>query len=330
MSAAITIPQLKKDFTTTLNKLSHSRHPSTVFSDWLEVTAICLHQTPYEAGDFSKDDDDYQRLERSYLETVKGYSGEDLNSMSRMLGMTLLAHRICFGDFLGELAGENELLNQHNGQFFTPYAVCRLMSQMTMTDAHEVLDRQGIITVSDPAVGGGAQLIAVAETLLEQGIDARSAAQFDAIDVSRNAFNMAYIQLSALDLQAMVRHGNTLSMEMWESRPTPQLRYFNEWLEQKKTEARLVWFGEFFKDPDAFFARNRTPDEAASNDAITVPVSQESEDADQREAEQPQINLFETNTFIPDSETDDVLADYVMPPQQLDIFSAMQDGNSQP
>ena len=58
--------------------------------------------------------------------------------------------------------------------------------------------------------------------------------------MSRDAFNMAYIQLSAQNLQAIVRHGNTLSGEYWEHRPTPQLRLFHQWLERQRRSERLV------------------------------------------------------------------------------------------
>lgn len=58
--------------------------------------------------------------------------------------------------------------------------------------------------------------------------------------MSRDAFNMAYIQLSALGLQAVVRHGNTLSNEYWEHRPTPQLRLFEQWLAPQRRAAQLA------------------------------------------------------------------------------------------
>lgn len=113
----VTIPDLKREFAHTLNSLSQSRHPTTTFSDWLEITAVTLHQLPYHVGDFSQDDDAFLAMEALYLEAVKGYSGDELTQMAHMMSMTLAAHRLHFGDFLGELANENNLLNQHNGSF---------------------------------------------------------------------------------------------------------------------------------------------------------------------------------------------------------------------
>lgn len=58
------------------------------------------------------------------------------------------------------------------------------------------------------------------------------------MDVSRNCFNMTYLQLSLMDLQAVVQHGNTLSMEMWETRKTTQMMLFEDWLEKAQIKAR--------------------------------------------------------------------------------------------
>ena len=286
-----TIPELKKEFTDTLNSLSRSRHPSRVFSDWLEIAACYLHQAPYIIGDFTPDAA-HQAIEQKYLETVKNYDREELALMGHMTSITLLAHRTDFCDFLGEVAGESNLLNQHIGQIFTPYSLCSVTAQMTLENALDVLNKNGIITIADPAVGAGALCIACAETLWQQKIDPRSAAQFDAIDVSRNAFNMAYIQLAALDLQAMVRHGNTLTNEMYEHRPTPQLRYFDRELRQLKS---INMMRSFFKDPDAFLeggANNniQKPTDAIAN-APELPTEEKTPD------NPIQRSLFASETF---------------------------------
>ena len=45
-------------------------------------------------------------------------------------------------DFLGELYMNLDLGNEHAGQFFTPYNVCRMMSEMNVSDAKkEVADK---------------------------------------------------------------------------------------------------------------------------------------------------------------------------------------------
>ena len=229
----------KKPFLSKLKSLSHSRSVHQTFSDWLEIGAIALHQLPYHSGELTKDAA-FESLEQRYLELIKPYSRDELSVFSELLALTVVAHHKHYGDFLGEIAGEAELLSKCSGQFFTPYCLCRVIAKMTLGDIATQVKEKGVITIAEPAVGAGALVIASAEAVASQGIDPRAHLQFDCTDVSRDAFNMAYIQLSALGLQAVVRHGNTLSDEYWESRPTPQLRLFHQWLEAQRRSERLA------------------------------------------------------------------------------------------
>ena len=229
----------KKKFLSKLQSISRSRSPHRTFSDWLEIAAISMHQLPYHSGELTKDDN-FERLETLYLERIKPYNKDELNILAELIGLTIAQHHTGYGDFLGEIAGEAELLNKRSGQFFTPYYLCRAISKMTLGDVRQSVEKKGILTVCEPAVGAGALVIATAEEAVSQGVDPRAYLQFDCTDVSRDAFNMAYIQLSALGLQAVVRHGDTLSGEYWEHRPTPQLRMFEQWLAPRRREQRLV------------------------------------------------------------------------------------------
>ena len=229
----------KKPFLSKLRSLSHSHSSHRIFSDWLEIGAISLHQLPYHSGELAKDAA-FERLEQCYMEAIKPYSRNELTVFSELLSLTLIAHHTGYGDFLGEIAGEAELLSKRGGQFFTPYHLCQAIAKMTLGDIATQVKEKGLITIAEPAVGAGALVIATAEEIASQGVNPAAYVQFDCTDVSRDAFNMAYIQLSALGLQAIVRHGNTLSMEYWEHRPTPQLRLFHQWLERQQRTHRLV------------------------------------------------------------------------------------------
>lgn len=242
------VAHLKREFVKTLNSIDTSKEGHRLFSDWLEITALALHQLAYHSRQLSKDDT-FQQFEDKYLEAIKGYSREQLNQMGGMMHMTLKAHEMQFGDFLGEIAGENNFLNSNLGQVFTPHALCKLLAGVSMANAQEVIDQKGTIRVADPAAGSGNMLIATAEVLLDQGINPRSCVVFEATDVSRNAFNMCYIQLCALSLQANVKHGNTLSNEMIEERQTPQLQILRQELRVSRMEQLLL---QMIRDPDAF------------------------------------------------------------------------------
>ena len=71
---------------------------------------------------------------------------------------------------------------------------------MMMGNVKQQVEDKGIITISDPSSGAGGTLIAAAYEVANQKIDPRSHAQFHATDVSRNCFNMTYLQLSQADV----------------------------------------------------------------------------------------------------------------------------------
>lgn len=230
------LPALKKDFIKILERTNQSRRPFEIFRDWLEIAAIALHQLPYH-HDLPKDST-FHQLEEKYLELERHLSPAEREAFAELFGIIVVACRQGFSDFLGEIYHECEFHNERSGQFFTPYHLSKAMARMQLGTARSLIEEKGIITISDPACGAGGMLIAAASELFEQQIDPRSCVQFHAVDIDRVCFNMTYIQLAASDLQAVVIHGNSLSLETWEVRPTPQLRYFGQWLEERKAEHR--------------------------------------------------------------------------------------------
>ena len=317
------VSSLGKEFVQTLNSISHSRNTWNVFSDWLELAAITLHQLPYHSGDFSKDET-FETLETTYLDRIKRYNRDEIEGITKMFAVTQMALAQEFSDFLGAIASEQELLNTSSGgQFFTPYPLCQAIAKMTLHDAKAIYEDKGLITISEPACGGGAMVIAAAEELMEQGLDPRSCVQFDCIDVSRDAFNMTYIQLSTLGLQAVVRHGNTLSNEMWESRPTPQLRYFDKWLKEQQAWRRLEQLRDLIVNPEAFFADLPEPSPQKSGEQPDVAEPLDTLGPVEESTEQPA--LFNMDTFATPTQEDRKRprrqADITLPhSEQLDLF----------
>lgn len=232
----------REAFIRVFQALCDGRHsPHKLWSDWLEITSIFAHQIPYIAGELSKDSD-FERLEAQYLERITQYNKTQHDLFSQLLGILLREVTLPTQDFLGQIYGELDLHKKQSGQFFTPYPIARVIAEGNLQNATQEIAASGILTIDEPAVGSGCCLIAIAETIARQGFDPRAHLQMQCTDVDRDCFNMAYIQLSLLGLQAIVRHGNTLSQEIWESRPTPQIRYFWQWLEASGWKsAYMMW-----------------------------------------------------------------------------------------
>jgi type I restriction-modification system DNA methylase subunit len=228
----------KKQFKTLFDELSRKRSRGQLFSDFLEIASTTLHQLPYHSDELEKDED-FEKIEAKYFEAIKGYSNEELSLFSQMFALVLTGVTLQ-SDFVGELFMDLEISNDKVGQFFTPFVISRFNAKITMGDVAPQVKKKGQITISDPASGAGGMLIAAADEIDNQGFDPRMIACFDAIDISRDCFNMSYIQLSILGLQAVVHHGNTLSMEIWESRTTYQWKLFQNYLEKNHLSQKAI------------------------------------------------------------------------------------------
>lgn len=114
-------------------------------------------------------------------------------------------------DFLGELFMELKLGNHWKGQFFTPYCVCKAMSNMVTGDVDEQIEQRGYISVCDPACGAGATLIATVSEMKLSKYNFQNHVLFVGQDVDRVAGMMCYIQLSLLGCAGYICIGDTLT-----------------------------------------------------------------------------------------------------------------------
>ena len=103
-----------------------------------------------------------------------------------------------------------DLGNDHAGQFFTPYNVCRMMAEITGTDLQARVERDGWISVNDCACGAGALLVAFANACTRQKINYQTSVLFVAQDIDYIVGLMCYLQLSLMGCAGYVVIGDTL------------------------------------------------------------------------------------------------------------------------
>lgn len=177
-----------------------------VWSDWITMSACAISN----AVDLAH----REKREGIYLTAQKKYTAAEVQTMGEMLGMVVAALEDNQDqDLLGEIFMALELGNDHNGQFFTPYDVCRAMSAMTIGNLPARIEEQGWVSVADPACGAGALLIAFANDCRRPGRDVnyQSSVLFVAQDIDYVVGMMCYIQLSLLGCPGYVAIGDTLA-----------------------------------------------------------------------------------------------------------------------
>lgn len=143
-------------------------------------------------------------------------------------------------DFLGQVYSELNIGNKHTGQFFTPYSVSKMMTEITCSDIDEKLKQQGVITLSEPCSGSGSIIIAFAETMKDKGYNYQQQLFVEAIDIDEMCFMMTYIQLALYGIPAKVIQGDTIAWKFQQVLYTPMyfLNGFDWKLKQYSTKTR--------------------------------------------------------------------------------------------
>jgi len=132
-----------------------------------------------------------------------------------------------FEDLIGAYYMEFALSSkgqQWNGEFHTPKGISDLMAKLTLGDI-ESLPADRSITVLEPACGAGAMILSLAEACPPE---VRRRLRVTAIDISRTACDMAFINTTLWGVPTRVIHGTTLSLQCWAA--WSNIHYIMPWL----------------------------------------------------------------------------------------------------
>lgn len=199
--------ECKKEFVKLSKSIARQLHRYDVIRDFAEVSRIAIHQNLTPFG--TTEDED------RYMQIIKRYERDDLNSFAKMMSLVQIAYQDRYGDFLGECLMELDMGNKDFGQFFSPYSLSQLCAEMTV----QVPDDKDWFTLSEPAVGGGAMVIAAHDMAKKKNVDMFAVC----VELSHMTADLCYINLASAGVSAQVIQGNTLTMEMGRCYPTPAL-----------------------------------------------------------------------------------------------------------
>lgn len=143
------------------------------------------------------DKDHAVEREKTYMALASKYDRSELECLSSMFAEVVNGlEEDADQDFLGDLFMALELGNEHKGQFFTPYSVCRMTAKMTYgKDLEAKIDQRGWVSVNDPACGAGALLVAFANECRLRHTNYQTSVLFVAQDIDHIVGCMCYIQL---------------------------------------------------------------------------------------------------------------------------------------
>ena len=184
-------------------KLAKEKDMWQVYRDFLEITAITISN----AYDIIHS----KEREERYMDIAKTYTPEQLNEFSKIMVMLVLEMEKESQDILGRVFMELGLGSKWTGQVFTPQHLADILAETTFKE--DEIKEKGYMTVNDPAVGGGATIIALVRTMLKRGYNPQKQLFVICGDLDIKAVQMTYIQLSLLGIPAIVKNQDALTME---------------------------------------------------------------------------------------------------------------------
>ena len=191
-----------------------------VFSDFVELAAL----STMHAFEITR-----QKELAEKINTVqKKYKPKEIERLGEMLGMLIVAmekyHKQGrYVDILARVFMELGIHSKQTGQFFTPGSVAELSAKMAFdeAEARKIIERDGHITLNEPAVGGGVMVLGFAEAMRTAGFDPSRQLLIHAGDIDRRCAYMSYLHFSLYGLPAVIRLGDALTMKAWEQWYTP-------------------------------------------------------------------------------------------------------------
>lgn len=214
--ASIKVKPEYKELVKLFNQLTGSRSLWQVFNDCIEMFALSIQNTFCFGQTFEKN-------ENRYKDIVKNYSKSEVEIIVKVFAeITNALEANPFQDFLGDLYMQLDMGSNVLGQFFTPYTVSYAMAVSLFDEeyAKAELSQKGYISLLEPAVGGGANVIAFCEMLKKHDINFQTQCVIVCQELSKLTALMCYTALSLIGCAAVAKIGNSLS--------DPYTNYFAE------------------------------------------------------------------------------------------------------
>lgn len=190
---------------------------STVFDDWIAMYSLSLRNAT------SLKNEAWEQREQLYLDIINKHPKSEHLKIKALCDELIDALSNELTDVLGPIYMSMGMGNEDLGQFFTPREVSRLMaiSQIDKHSLKQAIDDKGFASINDPSSGSGATLIEGIIRVKELGFNPQKQLLVVAEDLSLSAVQMCYVQLSLLGIPAIIKHQNTLTLNVYDVYYTP-------------------------------------------------------------------------------------------------------------
>lgn len=175
--------------------------PYNIFADWIECCALSIVNTVTAIhGQI------WQDREKQYNAIMQKYNEEERSKFPVLFNILVEELENDPRDVLGEAFMRGGLGSDEGGQFFTPFSISRMMSEISVSAPEEGEK----VSLSEPSCGSGGSIIAAALTLKDMGVNFQKTMKVVAQDLDWRCVYMCYVQLSLMGIDAICVQGDTL------------------------------------------------------------------------------------------------------------------------
>ena len=193
-----------------IDRLGRIHSPEVAFRDWCEMYALALYNV------CTLHNEQWKAREQRYLDLIAKYDTKVITTITAEL--VLAFEKDPFNDHLGNIYMELFGGNKNLGQCFTPRSICELCAGISFPTPPKNGECHSLL---DPCCGGGAMIIAFLEQCYLKGYNYQKYLTIEADDLDSLCVHMTYIQLSLLGARAVVKHQNSLSLQLFSTFYTP-------------------------------------------------------------------------------------------------------------
>ena len=165
----------------------------------------------------------WEEREQQYLRLIKGV---DVSTTTKAFAyiMEWFGKQAEPVDLLGPFHTWVGMDNSGSGQFFTPWSVAVMMSEISLGTEEAmkaVIAKKGYATINDPTCGASGMLVAAANVLQRKDIDYTKSAAFYGQELMPTTARTCFVQCALYGMPAVIGHGDTLRMTTIETFVTP-------------------------------------------------------------------------------------------------------------
>lgn len=194
-----------------IEKISGKHVSFEIFSDWVTLNAIGIQN-----GCIVKHDDIWQERENKLNNIKKKYTEKELKIIFGMYFKLLNAFGNEINDYLGEIFMRlsNSPDKKKMGQCFTPFSISLLNAKIAFSHLKK---EEKIYKLYDPTCGAGGMIIASVKALSDKGINYKNHVKAIGQDLNLLCAYMTYVQLSLLNVDAIIMQCDTLEYTLEEA-----------------------------------------------------------------------------------------------------------------